>query len=261
MIAKMKRHLTIAIAAMLVSGCSQGTHTLPEGDNQGRIEFVCDVSASVGATRAGTKQLPAECVPAADELKLEITGLQGHIASYETMADYDQPLLNGGSYTAYLGYGDPDGEGAGKACFKGEKEFIIVARKTITESVSVSLVNSVFTLQFSEWFRNYYSDYSINLRTESGFQAGFIGSASSPLLETVPIFVKPGTKLFFSGTATKTNGVEVTFPETEIGVTEACTWHTVNINADQVGQAGIVVSLDDTPTAIEEIPVELNPDA
>lgn len=258
----MKRHLTIAVAAaMLASGCSQGTQTVPEGDNRGMAAFACDVSASVGVTRAETKPLPAEHVPAVERLKLEITDAQGVAVSYPTMEEYDQPLLREGTYTALFSYGDPEEEGVGKGCFEGQRQFTIVARKTITENVTVSLVNSLFTLNFSEWFRNYYEDYSINVRTESGFKAGFIGSASMPLVETVPIFVKPGTKLFFGGTATKTNGVEVTFPETEIGITAPCTWHTVNIDAGQVGHAGIVVSLDDTPTAVEEIPVELNPDA
>lgn len=262
MIAKMKRHFTVVLAAAaLVSGCSEATQTAPQGDNLGKAAFACDVSASVGVTRAETKLLPADHVPAVEALKLEITGNEGVIASYEAMADYDQPLLKEGSYTARFSYGDSEEEGAGKACFKGEKNFKIVARKTITEEVTVNLVNSIVTLHFSEWFRKYYTEYSINLRTESGFHAGFIGSATTPLIETVPIYVKPDTKLFFGGTATKTNGVQVSFPETEIGVAAVSTWHTVNINAGQVGQAGIVVSLDDTPTAIEEIPVELNPDA
>lgn len=258
----MKRHFTVAVAAaMLACGCSRGTQAVPEGEDRGRAAFACDVSASVGVTRAETKLLPAEHVPAVEALKLEISDSEGIVASYPTMAEYDQPLLKEGAYTASFSYGDPEEEGAGKGSFEGQRQFTIVARKTITEDVTVSLVNSVFTLKFSEWFRNYYEEYSINLRTESGFQAGFIGSASMPLVETVPIFVKPGTKLFFGGTATKTNGAEVTFPETEIGVTAPCTWHTVNIDAGQVGHVGIVVSLDDTPTAIEEIPVELNPDA
>ena len=64
-----------------------------------------------------------------------------------------------------------------------------------------------------------------------------------------------------SGSATKPNGVEVAFPETLVGTTAARTWHTVTVDAGQVGQAGIVVSLDDTPVAVEEIPVELYRDA
>lgn len=202
-----------------------------------------------------------ELIPDAGALSLSLSGTDGVVASYETLADYDQPLLAEGNYTASFTYGDPEAEGAGAACFSGEEAFTIVARKTVTEPVSVSLANSVFTLVFSDWFRKYYSEFTVNIRTDSGFRAGFVGSASSPLPQTVPQFVKAGTGLYMSGSATKTNGVEVAFPETLVGTTAARTWHTVTVDAGQVGQAGIVVSLDDTPVAVEEIPVELNPDA
>lgn len=224
------------------------------------VEFDCSVSAFVG-TRAETRELPAELIPDAGALSLSLSGTDGVVASYETLADYDQPLLAEGNYTASFTYGDPEAEGAGAACFSGEEAFTIVARKTVTEPVSVSLANSVFTLVFSDWFRKYYSEFTVNIRTDSGFRAGFVGSASSPLPQTVPQFVKAGTGLYMSGSATKTNGVEVAFPETLVGTTAARTWHTVTVDAGQVGQAGIVVSLDDTPVAVEEIPVELNPDA
>lgn len=73
--------------------------------------------------------------------------------------------------------------------------------------------------------------------------------------------MKAATKLFLSGSATKTNGVKVEFPETEIGTTAARTWHTILLDAGAVGQASITVSLDDSPIEIKEVDVELNPDA
>ena len=97
---------------------------------------------------AETRELPAELIPDAGALSLSLSGTDGVVASYETLADYDQPLLAEGNYTASFTYGDPEAEGAGAACFSGEEAFTIVARKTVTEPVSVSLANSVFTLVF-----------------------------------------------------------------------------------------------------------------
>ena len=177
------------------------------------------------------------------------------------MSDYDQPLLQAGSYKADFSYGNPDTEGENAGCFKGTKQFTVVARKTTTEQVSLSLVNSVYSLSCSEWFRQYYTDYDLTVRTESGFRSGFSGSTAKPLTGTLPVFVKAATKLFLSGSATKTNGVKVEFPETEIGTTAARTWHTILLDAGAVGQASITVSLDDSPIEIKEVDVELNPDA
>lgn len=106
------------------------------------------------------------------------------------MSDYDQPLLQAGDYQADFSYGNPDTEGENAGCFKGTKQFTVVARKTTTEQVSLSLVNSVYSLSCSEWFRQYYTDYDLTVRTESGFRSGFSGSTAKPLTGTPPVFVK-----------------------------------------------------------------------
>ena len=182
------------------------------------------------------------------------------VGSGEEARSLDE-LLQAGDYQADFSYGNPDTEGENAGCFKGTKQFTVVARKTTTEQVSLSLVNSVYSLSCSEWFRQYYTDYDLTVRTESGFRSGFSGSTAKPLTGTLPVFVKAATKLFLSGSATKTNGVKVEFPETEIGTTAARTWHTILLDAGAVGQASITVSLDDSPIEIKEVDVELNPDA
>ncbi|HIW98030.1 MAG TPA: DUF4493 domain-containing protein [Candidatus Tidjanibacter gallistercoris] len=256
------RRIWIAVAAAVVlcaTGCSEGKEGLPAG-GEGRVVFDCTVSAFVG-TRADTRTLPSGTVPDEGALALVLSGAEGTAASYDAFADYDQPLLREGTYTAAFVYGNPDAEGPDAACFAGEGTFDVVARKTVTEPVAVSLANSVVSLAFTEWFRGYYTDFSLTVHTASGFRTGFVGSQISSSGETAPVFVKAGTELFLSGSATKSNGVEVSFPETLVGTTAARTWHTVTLDAGQAGRAGIVVTLDDTPVAVEEIPVELNPDA
>ncbi len=214
-----------------------------------------------GNQQSRYRTLPAEYIPGTENLRLEISSGIGTVASYDVMSDYDQPLLQAGDYQADFSYGNPDTEGENAGCFKGTKQFTVVARKTTTEQVSLSLVNSVYSLSCSEWFRQYYTDYDLTVRTESGFRSGFSGSTAKPLTGTLPVFVKAATKLFLSGSATKTNGVKVEFPETEIGTTAARTWHTILLDAGAVGQASITVSLDDSPIEIKEVDVELNPDA
>ena len=84
---------------------------------RGSVEFDCSVSAFVG-TRAETRELPAELIPDAGALSLSLSGTDGVVASYETLADYDQPLLAEGNYTASFTYGDPRSRwGAGAAWF------------------------------------------------------------------------------------------------------------------------------------------------
>ncbi len=248
------------VSVILVIGCSK--ETLSEVEKGfGDVMFECSVVPSIGeqvvSKAGGQRILPDNCIPVPENLQLQLSNSAGLVASYGQMADYDQPLLTAGDYKATFFYGNPEEEGAEACYFTGETDFSIVARKTITRQVSVALANAVYSLDFTEWFRKYYTTYNITISTESGNQSAF----SSPSTTTAPIFVKAATKLYLSGTATKTNGVKVEFPRTEIGTTAARTWHTISIDASQAGQAGIVVSLNDTPIDIQEISVEMNPDA
>ena len=247
---KINRLSTILIVmAAWASGCSKDVGSGPQAAGNGSVGFYCTISPAVNiaeTSKADTRTLPAEYIPGTENLRLEISSGIGTVASYDVMSDYDQPLLQAGSYKADFSYGNPDTEGENAGCFKGTKQFTVVARKTTTEQVSLSLVNS---------------DYDLTVRTESGFRSGFSGSTAKPLTGTLPVFVKAATKLFLSGSATKTNGVKVEFPETEIGTTAARTWHTILLDAGAVGQASITVSLDDSPIEIKEVDVELNPDA
>lgn len=54
-------------------------------------------------------------------MKLKLTASSGPTfeMNYESMVDYDQPLLDPGSYTAKFMYGDPATEGPTKPTSKG----------------------------------------------------------------------------------------------------------------------------------------------
>ena len=253
----MKKHCVAALCCLLLAGC---TKPVTRQVGEGQVAFACELLDAVGVTRSTTRPLPEGSVPASSDLKLVLSGTESEPLPYETMADYDMPMLTAGDYSARFTYGDPTAEGAGKSYFEGSCSFAVVARKTITQPVTVALANSLYTLSLSEWFGNYYTDYDLTVRTEAGLQTRYAGQ-SSEAQESEPVFVQAGTALYLSGTAVKTNGVEVSFPETLIGRTTARTWHTLSIDAGSVGQTGLIVSLDDMPVAIEEIPVELNPEA
>ena len=99
---------------------------------------------------------------------------------------------------------------------------------------------------------------AIHLQTEAGNNFSFTHSSSPD----TPIFVKPGSKLLLKGTAVKAqNGVKVEFPQQQIGVTTARTWHKIRIDASQAGQGSISIRLDDTLTEVPPQEIELNPEA
>ena len=137
-------------------------------------------------------------------------------------------------------------------------DFTILARKTIQKTITASLTNSVISLECGEWFKKYYSEAQFTVQTEAGNNFSFTHSSSPD----TPIFVKPGSKLLLKGTAVKAqNGVKVEFPQQQIGVTTARTWHKIRIDASQAGQGSISIRLDDTLTEVPPQEIELNPEA
>lgn len=268
----MKKYvLLLGMLSLVLGSCEKSPDPNPTPDNtqRGSLVFNCSISSTVAQTAAGTKaesatrELPVECLPAVEQMALHLSASSSSFeCHYETMADYDQPLLDPGDYTVEFSYGDPEKEGPDAACFAGESTCTVVARKTVTHPVVHTLSNSLYTVELSDWFKNYYSEYQVIIHTESGYQSDHtsVDEAVNASSEPTPIFVKPSTKLFLSGTATKTNGVQVEIPKTEIGTTVARTWHTIRVDAGAVGQASLTLTFDDTPTSVEVREIELNPE-
>lgn len=250
---------------LALSGCGNSVGTGSETVvGEGRVKFECSAAKTVSSQRAGQKTLPEDALPATEDISLTITGGSEEetvFLEYAAMSEYDTPLLKEGDYKAVFQYGNPETDGDGKACFGGETDFAIVARTTVSQDITLTLTNSVLSLTTSEWFRNYYTEYTLTLRTESGFEKSYTGSPESPVESTEALFVKPENKIYFSGSAVKTNGKEVEFPRTEICVTKARTWHTLEIDAGEASEGTVKITLDDTMVQVPESEIELNPES
>lgn len=261
---KSKRWMIIPVLALVLSGCDNGIRSdANDVAATGGIAFECGIASRVALHNNGTRTLPESVMPDINDIALVITSNEDEEFSlhYSTMRRYDKPLLTEGLYTAHFSCGDIDEEGEEKACFAGQTEFTIVARTTITEEVTLSLANSVINLTTSEWFQKYYTDYSLTLRTDSGLERTYTGTSDMPVVDTEALFVKPAGTISLSGSAVKTNGIEVEFPETVLCVTRPNTWHEIEVTAGEASEGCIKIQLDDKMMKIKEKEIELNPEA
>lgn len=248
------------LLALLPTACSKNDAATETGE--GRAAFVCEPDPYVEAlTRAeeGRVQLPLSPLPAAGTFRLTITPADGSAPLvYAPFSKYDQPMLAAGAYTAAFELGDPEAAESSTAyCFKGEASFTIRAGRTETVTVAPKLVNSALRLQTTEWFDLYYSEAEFTVTTASNNSFHFTPTSDQT------IYVKAGTKLRLRGTARKQNGVTVSFPEHEIGVTKATSLHTIRIDASEAGRKTIRITLGTVDDMIEipEQVIELNPEA
>ena len=136
----MNRHILLPAASLfallLGGGCSKSPSPAPDDPQKGAIAFDCTVSPEVAVVADGTKAgatrtLPASCLPAPEQMKLKLKLVDPDKTfemTYESMVDYDQPLLDPGSYTAGFSYGDPAEEGPDAAYFVGSTTCTIVAQ-------------------------------------------------------------------------------------------------------------------------------------
>ena len=183
-----------------------------------------------------------------------------------TVEDFPFELMNGDAFPANIPkaqaasslYAKGSGEGQAYVYWQCSVERDILDNSQTNAEAARGALQQLRKLLDTDWFKNYYTSYNLTVSTESGYQSGH---TLVPDTNPTPIFVRPNTKLYLSGKATKTNGVEVEFPKTEIGVTAARTWHSIEIDAGSAGQASLDLRFDDTPTTVETREIELNPEA
>ena len=289
-----KKLWMLAAAASMLVGCSADDKTSMPDNGRGSVQLLCSTSSSIASvvTRAGEEfALPESVLPSSDELILTLSGTYTFKdksndnalveATYEwesngegTVADYaaENPALEAGvydaaihrysnTYEASVVYGNPDEEGAGKACFEGASaEFHIYPDRAEQVAIKAELVNSCYTLSVSEWMLNYYTDIELTIHTADN---DFCFEPDSENLSSELIFVKPGQQLSLSGSATKVqNGVAVTFDKTTIGAAAlaARTHYAIEVDHSTAGGGSLIIAFDDTFTEVEAETAELNPD-
>ncbi|MEG1405042.1 MAG: DUF4493 domain-containing protein [Alistipes sp.] len=251
-------------AAVLATSCSSDNEEIATGDGFGNVQFTVAASGEVDAVTRAQVELPTTAIPNSDLFALHITGTynddmgnpQNYDRTWATVGVFDSPKMRSGNYTAAITYGTRTAEGENAACFSGTQNFTIFARRTVTANITATLQNAAFKVVFTDWFKKYYTNAQITLRTTSGSTFTFSPSSTSV------IFVKPGTDLFLKGTATKSQtGTAVEFPEVKIGTTVARTLHTITVDASKAGGGALVIDLNDTFTEVPEKVIELNPAA
>lgn len=267
----MKRvFILLAVVTMCHIGCSREDYDsqVEQESGFGSMELSAKSEIDVESLTKATVDLPESVVPSTSDFSLLLTGTyvdydtnetESYYASYPSVAGYNEelPMLQSSDdYHATISYGDADAEGEDCAAFAGSLDFEIVARKASSAEITASLVNSAIRLECSEWFKNYYTDATFTVTTASGSTFTFdIDDDASTL-----IFVKAGTELMLEGSATKSNGFDVSFQKESIGVTTKRTISTIVIDAGEAGGGSISINFDESTVDVDPIDVELNPE-
>ncbi len=258
---------TIALA-LLASSCNK-SESVSSDWGYGSVDFSCTTLSSVGEDSRSEEEesryiIPESLIPSTEDIIVLISGSyidpdSSDECSYSygplTLGEYSNSLpmmVASSDYNAKFYIGEQGKEGEEATYFSGSTPFEVVARAEMTQSVVISLQNSIIALEATDIFSAYYLNASFTVETSAG------NSFSFEIPNEKIVFVEAGTTLSLSGVATKSSGESVTFNKSVIGNTTSQTMSRIKISAESIGGENINITLDDTITEVEATTIELN---
>lgn len=128
-------------------------------------------------------------LPDVNDFSVSISSLGEQIcgwSSYKDMSEEELPELRVGTYQVKAWYGDVSKEGFELPCFEGNQEFSIKKNETTPVEVTCYLSNALVKVNYTDEFKNYFSDYSAVIATSLGNEVEFAKT------ETRAAYFSPG---------------------------------------------------------------------
>lgn len=159
-----------------------------------------------------------------------------------------------GNYILKASYGSLEEEGFDTPFYYGETPFVIRDQETTPVEVTCALGHVKLTLQYTEAFTKYFSEYETTVTSASGKKIVFAQD------ETRDAYLQPGN-IAMTMTLTKPNGVTATYSPAKITNATARQHYVVTFDVtESVGAALLTVIFDDK-TAVAPITIDVSDEA
>lgn len=234
--------LLIGIATILLSSCENA-----EG-GMGKVSFnVSQQNTVTDITKSSVSSYTT--LPSVEDFTITIEDSNGESIS---VSDPNAlTTLKAGNYTAKTVYGSVSEEGFDKPCFIGEQQFTINGGESISVNIKASLANCLIRMEYTDNFKNYYSDYSFTLTTGRGAVINF------PADENRATFVD-AYLVRVKGELVNQGGKTQSFSEKEYRNLAAATCYTMKFDASNIGSASITISFNNNLETVELGEFDLN---
>ncbi|MCM1320272.1 MAG: DUF4493 domain-containing protein [Muribaculaceae bacterium] len=247
--------LSASAMALLMSSCASDT---PDGFDGGKGKIVMHVGVNGDVTDAipATRSSQATIVPKATELNLKLAKGDGSYAeswgsTEEFPTDKEFPS---GAYTLEAFYGAPEFEGFDSPYYYGVTDLNIEDGQVTEATVTASLANCMVSIDYTDAFRSFFSQYSAQTHAEGGDYISFMSD------ETRPAYVRTG-KTTVTVSVTKQNGLAASIEAAEFVADARHHYHiTLDVNDGQTGQGEIVVQFDDS-IVTEDVTIDVSDQA
>lgn len=233
-------------AAICVSfaGCEQEDEQL---SNRGKLSLrlATDTSVESTTTRAATDE---EALPNTKNFSIAVLQNNNVQLSWDKYADFkDGTEMPAGSYTLKATYGNIETQGFDAPYYEGMEDFSIKKNESTDVSVTCYLANVKITTEYTDLFKKYFTDYTVNVRPAGSTDISFGKS------ETRAAYVKPG-KISVYLTGNKQQGEKVTFEAATIDDAKARQHYRLKFDVKAGGTELKISFTDET----ERVPVTID---
>lgn len=273
----LKRTILFALALVGLMGCNVDSTTDELSNGEGYLTFSVATTDDVDiiTTRAGGESQTSiigaaghgYIAPMASDFQIEVRTdndakqliysgkvSEWNVATKLKMGNY----VVTASYYVVTASGDVKALGFNCPVFRGGPvPFTIVGGETTAVEIPVVLQNAIVRVEFTDWFKKYYSIEELTLTQGEGENKETIEFLSSDFDAATArgVFVE-ATAFTLSGTFKAQNGVEKTFSkEYQAKMTR---YHRINFDAKNIGGNKIEIEFDDTPSGEIQFDAELN---
>lgn len=222
----------------------------------GRIEATVNADATVTPSSALSRSGETTAMSAdVSAFAVEIAKKDGTFTkTWESVAAMDPTTqYPTGAYTIKVSYGDENEEGFEKPYYYGSTEFVVVDDETAQPAVTATLCNTMLSIDYTDAFKKYFSDYSATVHAAGGAYIEYTKD------EFRPVYVQPGNIAIELNVTKAEDGKSFSFSPADITDAKPRTHYSVkfDVNGGEVGDAVLTVSFDST-TETEPIEIVLS---
>ena len=239
----LKTFMSVMILLLAVS-CTRN-----HSEERGQVEFMVQSNDDI-ADQTKSYVSDFTSLPASRDFTISITDASSTSIWNGNISEWDASTkLLAGSYNVSASYGDIAEEGFDKPYFIGSAIFTITGGETSSVSVPVTLGNTIVKVVCTENFKNYYKDYSFQLKRSNQTIASFDKNETRGAFVDGYSFTLTGT--FIGETSVKT------FTKDFKNLNEA-TAYTILLDVLNVGGSNVTITFDNTVEVVELGDYELN---
>lgn len=168
--------------------------------------------------------------------------------SWNKFSEYPKyAVLPVGAYVLKAYYGSSDKEGFESPYYEGTQEITIEDDATVEANITCYLTNVKVTVEYTDAFKKYFSDYTTTVQSASGSPVVFSKD------EVRAAYVKPGAITVYANVK-KQNGQSAKLNVLDIDEARAREFYRLKLDID-AGSATLKISFDDTTV---EKPIEIS---